>query len=239
MTYNVHRCLGADWRLSPERIADVIAQFEPDVVALQELDVGRKRSRLMDQPQVIAERLRMQMHFHPAIRVAKEQYGDAILSRVPLRVIRAAPLPGLPLHFRVEQRGALWASISLDRQEVQIINTHLGLNRGDQLVQVRSLLGPDWLGDAACRPPQILCADLNARPGTPAHQRLSRVLRDAHREGHVRSARRTWPSFRPLVCVDYIFLSREFDVRRVDVPRTRLTRVASDHLPVIADVVLT
>jgi endonuclease/exonuclease/phosphatase family metal-dependent hydrolase len=41
LTYNVHRCLGTDGRLSPARIADVIAAYEPDVVALQELDVGR------------------------------------------------------------------------------------------------------------------------------------------------------------------------------------------------------
>ena len=41
MTYNVHSCVGIDGRLSPRRVARVIARYQPDVVALQEVDVGR------------------------------------------------------------------------------------------------------------------------------------------------------------------------------------------------------
>src|SRR5579859_7851731 len=108
MTYNVHRCVGCDGVLSPDRIAHVIARHRPDVVALQELDVGHARTGYSDQPAVIADALKMHYHFHPAIAVAEEQYGDAILSRHPLRLVRAAALPAVKRQLWPEQRGALW-----------------------------------------------------------------------------------------------------------------------------------
>ena len=59
MTYNVHRCVGADGRADPRRIADVIAACQPDMVALQELDVGRLRTGGIDQVDAIAHPLGM------------------------------------------------------------------------------------------------------------------------------------------------------------------------------------
>ena len=57
VTYNVHRCVGNDRRLDVARIADVLARLEPDIVALQELDVGRARTGRVDQAHEIARRL--------------------------------------------------------------------------------------------------------------------------------------------------------------------------------------
>src|SRR5262249_42075187 len=65
MSYNVHGCIGMDGRVSMERIAQVIARFDPDIIALQELDVGRPRSGKVNQAQVIARKLEMKFHFHP------------------------------------------------------------------------------------------------------------------------------------------------------------------------------
>ncbi|MGA2193495.1 MAG: endonuclease/exonuclease/phosphatase family protein [Nitrospirota bacterium] len=59
LTYNVHGCAGLDNEISPSRIAEVVAQYSPDVVALQELDTGRRRSGLVNQPEVIAGHLNM------------------------------------------------------------------------------------------------------------------------------------------------------------------------------------
>ena len=89
MTYNVHSCRGMDGRISHERIADVLERYNPDVVALQELDLRRKRSGGLDQTRAIAELVAMESHFHPALRVAEEEYGDAILSRHPMKVVRS------------------------------------------------------------------------------------------------------------------------------------------------------
>jgi endonuclease/exonuclease/phosphatase family metal-dependent hydrolase len=93
LTYNVHACRGLDERPSPGRIADVIAAARPDIVALQELDVGRARSGELDQAEVIARELGMDFHFHPARRIEGERYGAAILSALPLRLVKAGSLP--------------------------------------------------------------------------------------------------------------------------------------------------
>src|SRR3974390_931252 len=95
LTYNVHRCVGVDRKLDIDRIAAVIAEYEPDVVCLQELDVHRARTRRLDQAHEIALRLEMSFHFHPALRVEEEKYGDAILTARPERLVRAGDLPTL------------------------------------------------------------------------------------------------------------------------------------------------
>ena len=111
LTYNVHRCVGADRRLDVGRVAEVIARLKPDIVALQELDVGRARTGGVDQAHQIARRLKMAFHFHPALRVEEELYGDAILTTYPERMILTGPLPGYAPIPRLEPRGAVWISI--------------------------------------------------------------------------------------------------------------------------------
>ena len=105
MTYNVHRCVGVDRDLNVERVAAVIADARPDIVALQELDVGRMRTRGVDQAHALAELLGMRSRFHPAMHVEEEQYGDAILTALPERLVRAGPLPGYPRMRALEPRG--------------------------------------------------------------------------------------------------------------------------------------
>jgi endonuclease/exonuclease/phosphatase family metal-dependent hydrolase len=100
-----------DGKLSPERIARVIAQYGPDIVALQELDVCRARTGGTHQARLIAKALRMAFHFHPVIRMEEGLYGNAILTPLPMKLLKAQRLPGLPHRPRLEPRGALWAAI--------------------------------------------------------------------------------------------------------------------------------
>jgi len=236
MTYNVHSCIGMDGRLSPERIGRVIAQYRPDVVALQELDVGRSRTGGADQAQLIARYLRMQFHFHPALHIEEERYGDAILSHLPLRLVKAAALPRPRVPRRLEPRGALWVAVELNGTEVQIINTHLGLLQGERRLQADALLGPDWLGHDACRGPTILCGDFNALPSGPVWRKLSDRLRDTHDEAPDQHARRTFFGRYPAARIDYVFVDDEIEVVDAQVAKTELARTASDHLPLIVDV---
>jgi endonuclease/exonuclease/phosphatase family metal-dependent hydrolase len=235
ITYNVHRCLGLDGRLSPARIAEVIAPYQPDIVALQELDVFRARTGGVDQAHAIASELGMQMHFHPAMRVMEEQYGDAILTPRPSRLIKADALPGLPQRPNLEPRGALWAAIQIGGAEVQIINTHLGLRRRERLAQVNALLGPDWLGHPSCREPVIVTGDFNAVPGSRAYRRMAERLSDAQLGPHIRRPRATFPVGLPFLRIDHVFASRSIEVMRVETIRTSVTRRASDHLPLMVD----
>jgi len=238
MSYNVHRCIGADRAAWPGRIAAVISHYAPDVVALQELDVGHARSGHADQPDLLAEALGMHYCFHPAMEAANERYGDAIMSRLPLELVKAAVLPTLPHRPLLERRGALWVTVTVGGRRVQLLNTHLGLVRRERLAQVESLIGDAWLGDPRCTSPRIVCGDFNTWPGTLAYRHLRSVLRDAQEGIPFKRRRGTYPSRFPMLSIDHIFHSPDVRVTAVRVPRTRLTRWASDHLPVIADVLL-
>src|SRR5947207_8389127 len=119
MTYNVHRCIGTDGRVVPERIAEVIEASNASLIALQEIDIGRRRTGRIDQARAIAKRLEMDVHFHPAWKLAEEQYGEAIISRFALKLVQAGPLPRPRNRLWRELRGALWVSVGINSSEVQ------------------------------------------------------------------------------------------------------------------------
>lgn len=231
MTYNVHRCVGTDGRADPRRIAEVIASCEPDIVALQELDVGRLRTGGIDQAGSIAHHLGMSFHFHPALQVEEELYGDAILTSLPMRLVKAGRLRG---NAMLEPRGALWASVVTNGAEIQIINTHLGLTPFERSNQTDALLGPSWISNPRCMEPIILLGDFNAGSQSRVYRRLSTTLRDAQLGLHQRP-RRTFPARMPMLRIDHIFCSRSVEVVDVELPRSQLIRTASDHLPLVMD----
>lgn len=231
MTYNVHSCIGLDGKLAAERIARVIARTNPDVVALQELDVGRSRSDGEDQAAAIAHYLEMDFHFHPAIHVEEERYGDAILTHLPLRMIKAEVLPG----GGREPRGALWVEIDLYGTKVNVINTHLGLSMKERQLQMQTLLGPEWLQHPECQGPTILCGDLNALASSNVCRLLHGRMADAQAALKGHRAKGTYYSRLPAMRIDHIFISPGISVAAIKVPNTRLTRVASDHLPLMAE----
>ncbi len=239
MTYNVHSCRGMDGRICHERIADVIERYDPDVVALQELDLGRRRSGRLDQTRAIAELVAMDSHFHPALRIADEEYGDAILSKHPLKVVRTGALPSPPRKFIDETRGALWVSVLIGGQEVQVINTHFGLGRNERRLQAAALLGDEWLGAALeCGTPVIVCGDFNSPNGGVVHGMFTSKLRDSQLASPAKRTVRTFATTFPFICLDYVFISEGIEVLSAEVPRTPLTRAASDHFPLVVDLAL-
>ncbi len=235
LTYNVHRCVGNDRRLDLGRVADAIAAHEPDIVALQEVDVGRRRTGGVDQAYAIAEELDMACHFNAALRVEEEQYGDAILTALPERLVKAGPLPGLDPRVPLEPRGALWVAVKIGAVEVQILNTHLGLAPKEQQRQAAALAGPDWLGRADRTGPTILLGDFNATGASVVYRTLTRVLRDSRRLAERKRPTSTFPAQLPLLRIDHMFVSHEIRVRDLDAPFNAATRMASDHLPLVMD----
>jgi endonuclease/exonuclease/phosphatase family metal-dependent hydrolase len=237
ISYNTHGCMGLDGRLSVDRIARVLARYDPDVVCLQELDVGRTRSAGIDQIGNIARILDMEYKFHPVSRHQGE-YGNAILSRYPLTVVKMDALPRKGEQARYETRGVLWACIEFQGTKVQIFNTHLSLWPQERLLQVKSLLESDWLSHPDCVGPSIICGDFNASRGSPTYRKICEKLKDSQAalEGH--RPRRTYYGRYPLTCIDHVFVSTEFKVTSVLVPRTNLDKIASDHLPLIVDLAI-
>jgi endonuclease/exonuclease/phosphatase family metal-dependent hydrolase len=235
LTYNVHRCVGTDRKLDVGRVAAVIAALEPDIVALQEVDVGRARSGGVDQAHEIARRLDMDFHFNAALRVEEEQYGDAILTSLPERMVKAGALPELSDGLRLEPRGALWIAVTIGETEVQIINTHLGLAPTEQQRQATALAGRAWTGHPDCIGPTILLGDFNATGASVVYRTLTGDLLDARKLSPVRRPTSTFPSRFPFLRIDHLFVSSEIKVTGMEAPYTPETRVASDHLPLVMD----
>lgn len=232
-TYNVRGCRGIDGRRSEMRIAEVIASLSADVVALQELDLGRTRSAGVDQAQLIAEQLGWVRLFEPAMRNGAEQYGNAILSRYPLTSGQALLLPGEGSWYCREKRVALQARAETALGNVQFINTHFGLGRAERFLQA-TFLAASLAAVPKCEP-LVLLGDFNSLPG-------SRSL--AHIRNHLRSVRallpaagpcRTFPTRFPSVAVDHIFVNAAFEALKLQVHRTALARLASDHYPLVAE----
>jgi len=237
-TYNVHGCVGMDGQRSEHRIAEVIASMSADIVGLQELDLGRERSGRADQAALIADQLGWKYHFHPAMRNGDEQYGNAIVSRFPIEVKRAVELPGPPPWYCREQRSAIWMEAETDLGAVQIVNSHFGLGYSERRLQAQLVTGPEWLGAVSPDEPAILLGDFNSVPASRAYQSIQAQLHDVRTLVRPRRRFRTFPTRLPSLAVDHIFVNRALSPTHLNVHRTRLARVASDHFPLVCELTL-
>ncbi len=232
MTYNVHGCMGRDGKVSPDRIAKIIARHDPDIIALQELSTDEH----VHQAAVIAQKLAMSFHFHPSVSVKKGQRGNAVLSKYPMRLVRNGGLPELPHMPFLEPRAALWVEVDVNGLKVQFFNTHLSLSPAEGFLQVKALCGPDWMGGSEYRGPVVLCGDLNALSGSKICGQIGRMLKNTHSDLNGQRPLRTLPSYFPIGLVDHIFTGPEIRTTRIEVPMTGLEKISSDHLPLIADI---
>lgn len=239
MTYNIHSCLGIDGKTRPERVARVINHFDPDLVAVQEVDAHRPRSGHHDQSQLIADHLRMDHVFHAMFEEQKERYGIAIFSKHPFTLVKSGFLTlAAPRLFR-ETRGALWVKLEFaGRPPVHFLNTHFGLGRAERRIQAAELLGPDWLGAIPADEPVILCGDLNSSPRSAACRLIRQRLRDAQEARPDQRPRPTFSSVRPFLRIDHVFISPHFQVEQVEVPDSPTALLASDHLPLCVELSL-
>jgi endonuclease/exonuclease/phosphatase family metal-dependent hydrolase len=235
MTYNVHSCSGMDGRVSPRRIARIIEAELPDIVALQEIDLGRQRSRAEDQAALIARRLDMNYEFCPTVTIEGEHYGHAVLSRWPMEVVKRSRLPPAPGRPSGEPRAGLWVRINVAGRDINVLTTHLGFRWKEGIGQVRALLSEEWLGGIPEDEPVMLCGDMNLAPASAGLRLLRKRLSDAQLRMKGHSALYTFSTTLPFVRIDHIMLSPHFEVTGVRVPRNDLTRVASDHFPLVVD----
>ena len=121
-------------------------------VALQEIDLGRRRSRAEDQAAIIARNLDMHAAFCPTVSKDGEHYGHALLSRWPVEVVKRAYLPTAPGGWWPEPRAAMWVRIVIGARRLNIFTTHLGLGTQERKLQMEALVGPDWLARPAFLP---------------------------------------------------------------------------------------
>ena len=237
MTYNVHGCGGMDGRVSPRRVTRVVNTYAPEIVALQEMDLGRRRSRAENQVELIARALDMHYEFCPTVTLGEEHYGHALLSVWPMEVVKRSRLPADPRRARPEPRAALWVRLTINGERLNVITTHLGLGIEERRLQMQALLGPEWLGGIPDDEPVLFCGDCNMLPASVPYRQITARLRDIQLTKPRHRPLSTFSTTRPMARLDYIFASAHFAAKDIQVPRTDLTRVTSDHFPLVADLI--
>lgn len=229
-TYNIHKCRGIDGRVSASRIADVIQEVKPDIIALQEVLSQTSASYEAHQARFLAEQLGMYLVRGPTVFFENGEYGNILLSRFPFNFYKNFSL----MRRRREQRACLRADITLDGMTVHVFNAHLGTGYFERCCQVRDLFAQIIVTDPALSRAKILLGDFNEWfRGVP-----SRLLRKELKEVNIRRRMgrpRTFPGFLPLFRLDRIYLGTGMRARHAFVHKSRLARVASDHLPVVAE----
>ena len=162
LTYNIHHAEGVDRKLDLQRIADTIKQVAPDIVALQEVDKGATRSENVDQPVELARLTGMQVVFGGNIKLQGGDYGNAVLSKLPIKKQQNHALPNVAAG---EQRGVLELEIELPGKSgnLRFLATHLD-HRSDDAERLLSAKAINALVAPAPDQPAILAGDLNAVP---------------------------------------------------------------------------
>lgn len=235
LTYNVHRWLGTDRQISPGRIAEVIASCEADIVALQEVRAGRIHKGHPDQAEMVAKLLGMDLHFQPTIRILGDQYGIAVLTRHPSAIVKSGRLPSLSSGQSFEKRSALWVSVDVDGHGLHVINAHLSLRSRERRAQAIALLGEEWMGHPDCADSAVLLGDFNAPPYSRSYRLMASCLRDAQLSNPTGDPQPTFHTRAPVLRLDHVFTTRSVDTIAAAPVRNELTRVASDHFPLLAE----
>ena len=223
-TWNIHGAVGTDGRYAPARIVDVLREIGADIVALQEVASAQAHENfLRDLEQatgygIVAGLLRQRRG---------SDFGNAVLSRYPVISVDHLDL----CVRRYEPRGALDVCIDMGlAAPLRVVATHLGLRPGERREQVRRIVAAV---ERDSPHPTLLMGDLNewylwGRPLRWLHAHL----RDAP------AAARTFPANRPLFALDRIWVSPTGAVRRLERHLSALSRTASDHLPLVAELVI-
>jgi endonuclease/exonuclease/phosphatase family metal-dependent hydrolase len=223
-TYNIHRCIGFDGVEKPKRIAAVLQGMNADVAALQEVAfaVEPYQNNILT---YLAHAMDAIAIAGPTLLEKKGHYGNAILSRItPERVDRLdISVPGR------EPRGAIAVSLRVNGSNINIVATHLGLRSGERRYQMNRL--SSLVNDPEAET-TILLGDFNewlswARPLRWMNRRFGKILTPP-----------TFPSRRPVLALDRIWVDPADRLISVDCHRQMPARLASDHLPLVANVAI-
>jgi endonuclease/exonuclease/phosphatase family metal-dependent hydrolase len=211
MTYFVHRCLGGDGQVDPDRIADVIAEGAPDIVALQ--DIGADSAS--DQLDYLAKRLGMKSYAGSCAG------GNAFLSYYPLKGVQGYDLG--------KGGRCLRADADIDGKRLHLLNLCLKSGKLERQQQISSLLGPDLLGDRSLTCPTLLIGDFADYYWGAGNMALNMNLNKGARS----LWRGTFPACCPVVDRDRAYTRGYLRIVDSTILWSKLARKASTHLPLI------
>lgn len=226
LSYNIHHGEGTDGKIDLERIAKVIRSAEPDLVALQEVDRGVRRTAGADQPKELARLAEMKVIFERNITYQGGDYGNAVLSRLPVKRHKNHALPS---HYKGEQRGVLEVELELpdEKSPLLFLATHLDYRPDDKERLASAKKIEELLAD---RPdtPAILAGDLNATPDSE----VLKLFAKTWQVPKTTEKTLTYPSQDPKKHIDYV-LFRPANRWKVIEVRVLEETVASDHRPIL------
>lgn len=235
LCYNIHYGQGTDGQYDIERLAKVINKARPDVVALQEVDVGVKRSGRVHQAQRLAELTGMAVRYGPTQHYEGGLFGNAVLTRHEILDVQIHPLPYTESTAQktTYPRGAIAVTVRIPSgQPLRFISTHFQHNVPEDRVAEAKAINRLFASDDDSTP-TILAGDMNATPQSKPIKTLLEEWSVAIEESPAPSAPATAPRSR----IDYIFFRPSNNIRLIS---TKVIEepVASDHLPVFAELEL-
>lgn len=222
-SYNVHSHVGRDGRRDPVRVSRVITELAADIVGLQEFTYPNEVALETRTPVVLTSLDHYQCVLGPARRTPSHYFGNALLTRHPLLEVHRIDLS----IARREPRAALAATVEVGGHAVHVLVAHLGLRVSERRFQVRQIL--EYL-DSVEHTRLVVLGDFNDwMPGRTVadvlDERLGRFPRP-----------KSFPSYRPLVALDRVWVQPRHTLQRVYAHITATARLASDHLPIVADI---
>lgn len=239
LTYNIHRAIGIDRRFRPGRIVEVLRHHSPDVVLLQEVDDAVPRSRRLDLAAELAAEAGYE-HFAVGhnVRLREGRYGNATLSRHPIAVHQNINLqvgrlrPRGCLHARLRIASAHGAERTLD-----LFNLHLGLSAMERARQVRRLVGHESFAALDLESPCVVAGDFNDWRSllSPAFVQALGFRSATQLSAERPRCLNTYPCFSPRGALDRVYYRGSLRLVEARASRLRVARVASDHLPVVAE----
>lgn len=237
LTFNIHRAIGVDRRFRPRRIVEIVSHHHPDLALLQEVDEGVPRSRELHLAAELAEALGFEhVAFGANVSLRKGRYGNATLSRFP--ILRERNID-LTVGSR-KRRGCQHTTLGIPgprERTLEVFNAHLGLSAKERDRQARMLLRSPEFKNVHRRTVCLLGGDLNdwrARMD-PFLQGVLGFSSATERQRGISKSIPTYPSFAPRGGLDRLYYRGPLRLRSVRACRLKVSRVASDHLPVIAD----
>jgi endonuclease/exonuclease/phosphatase family metal-dependent hydrolase len=227
VTYNIHRSIGMDRRRRPDRVAEVLRDIGADVIALQEVIGAGPRG--VSHIEEIGAALGMGWVMAPVRKLREHHFGNAVLSRFPIEHHAEHSLSWKTC----EERGLQRADINADGHTLHLYNVHLGtaiLERRHQAERVASIVA-----DKHVTGPKLVLGDFNEWMRGMTTKLLSSKLKSVDLTLYLKR-RRTYPGLFPILHLDHIYYAGRLEIVGIELPRTRLSLVASDHLPLVADV---
>jgi endonuclease/exonuclease/phosphatase family metal-dependent hydrolase len=223
VSYNIHQCVGSDRRRDATRIAAILKELDADIIGLQEVHSAHDGTFEAYQMRYLAETTGYHVVSGPNVTKTNSEYGNVLLTRHSVVRVNRLDLsvPGR------EARGAIDADIAIGDRVVRVIVSHLGLGARERRYQTKRLLG---LLAQEKTSPIIALLDINEwfPLGAP-------ILRFNEEFGRA-PCFRSFPSFFPLFSLDRVWVKPCAALITVEPYITPITRVASDHLPLVAKI---